>query len=199
MSLDRYLAGEDGCLQAAITESMPLAEQMVRTLITKAPGFAYLEDDLIGEMNLLLVEWIPKMRETASEAEKLNPQGYLSTAMHRRIINFVNEQTSLDAPSTSRRRAEKNGDGDLIDTPFVSGQPFDFTLANDDRAEQERAAIDLRMTIDDCCQSREERMIVDMRARGFTQTEIAEELGMSQKVISRTLAELQTRVEKAIA
>ena len=197
MSLDRYLAGEDGCLSAAITESIPLADRMVVSFMEKAPGFTYLEDDLKAELYLKLAEAIPLMRGSQGGA-KHNPKGYLSKTLYRHINIFLDGHLHFDVPDKSRRRAFQKGKaGELPSTMNVFEEVSPFQA--DKRVTSERSVVELRMTIDECCRSRDELMIVDMRAKGYTQEEIEAELGIDQVAISRMLSEIQERVEKALA
>lgn len=186
MSLDRYLAGEDDQLDAAIVEFMPLVDSVVERFVTKAPGFAHLSDELTSEGYARLVEAIPKMRESIEKTEKANPRGYLTRAVKDAIIRCLRDETNLGMGHMTWRRMTK--DGRTIPAPSL-------TAVEDDRTNDPFEVIELRETILDCCRSAEERMIVDMREQGFTYREIADELDMSLDTVHKFLNDVHSRLQ----
>lgn len=188
MSLDRYLAGDDSALNAAVVECMPIVEETVLDFVNKK-GFGHLYDDLVSEGYLKLMTAVPKIRKSLKESAEENPTGYLQNAIRSCILEFISKEVNVGMPRRSRHRALKNG------------KAVASCSADSDGLEQHRSredAAELREMIGELCEDADQRMIVDMRARGFTNQEISDELHIDTREIAKLLNQLETKVDKEL-
>lgn len=186
MSLDRYLAGDDSARDAAIVECQPLVDEVVKAF-SERKGFQYLAEDLQSEGYLRLVTLIPEMQCLKFD----DPTKYIRRVIDKLITEFVTKDISLGMSHRSWRR--RRDDGESVSTSHADSEHIERLCSAGARAQGR--ANETREALYDLCKTSDERMVVDMRERGFDYREIASELGMSLDTVHKTLKSLQERLE----
>lgn len=178
-------AGDEAAREEMIVLNMPLVTFKVDAYLSCFPHLEYLRDDLVSEGNVALVEAVNRCRECGGGA--INPIGYLSVAIHKQIGHFVDNEVFAHGERTTRLRRQQGRDLDRVHKVSNS----DYVLASlefDTRKEG-----DLLEAILGCCETDEERAIVDLRIKGYVDEEIASQLEISKTTIFMLRRELYQR------
>lgn len=183
----RVVAGDTTASGEMIEVNMPVVGLKVNDLLQVCPHFEYLRDDLVGEGNLALVEAVARIAR--GDVKNTNITSYLWTAVMKSIGNFIDEELFSD---TSGRTVRSRRSAGVDQTPSTKAPNSDFVLGNleyDPRGEAE--LLDL---IQGCCESDEERAIVDLRIKGYVDSEIARQLDIPKTTVFMLRRELYQRV-----
>lgn len=182
---DLVVGGSKVARDEMIVLNMPLVTFKVDAYLSCFPHLEYLRDDLVGEGNLALVEVMNHIGTGNVKAG--NVTGYLSLSIQKRIGQAIDgEMFTTSKHSVRRWRREGENANPLHKVPnsdFVLSQ-----LENDTRKEA-----DLLDAILDCCESDEERAIVDLRIKGYKDDEIASQLEISKTTIFMLRRQLYQR------
>lgn len=177
--------GDQVARDEMILLNTPLVTVKVDGLLGCFPAFGYLRDDLIGEANLALVEAVNGL--AGKDADKVNPTGYINVAIQRAIGNCLDGELYSDDRGARRNRQQGNEQEQIRKVPnseFVIGE-----LEHDPRKEA-----DLLELILGCCETDEERAIVDLRRKGYVDAEIARQLDIPLTTTFMLRRELYQRV-----
>lgn len=182
----RVVAGDRAAIDEMICMNMPIVCIKVDDLVGCFPGLAYLRDEMIGEGNLGLVESINKL-VGSNPQKKVNPTGYINVAVQRSIGNLTDRELNTSDRTARHRRQhdqEPNSTHKVPDSERVLSQ-----LDYDPNKE-----VELLDLILGCCQSDEERAIVDLRIKGYVDREIAKTLDIPLTTVFMLRRELYQRV-----
>lgn len=178
--------GDHGARNAMIEANIGLVKFKAEAFVAQFPHLEYLHDDMIGEGNLGLVEAVDRIRDGVV-GNGTNITGYLSVAMQKSIGHLVDNE--LYSSDRTARRARQNGD-DLESLHKVPNSDHILgELEFDPRRET-----DLLELIVGCCESDEERAIVDLRKKGYVDIEIARQLDIPRSTVCMLRLELYKRV-----
>jgi hypothetical protein len=171
---------------ALIEANMALVKFKADAYIAMFPHLEYLRDDMIGEGNLSLVEAVDRIRDgVVSNAGNIT--GYLSIAVQKSIGHLIDNE--LYSSDRTARRDRLNGDEPrplhkVPDSEHVIGE-----LEFDPRKE-----VDLLELILGCCETDEERAIVDLRTKGYVDIEVARQLDIPRSTVQLLRLDLYRRV-----
>ncbi len=179
----RVRAGDKSARNEMIEANMPLVTFKVEACLGCFPHLAYLRDDLLGEGNLHLVKAVDDMM-----AESVgNPTGYISVAIQMALGRFIDSE--LYSSDRTARRNRRNGDESQLLHKVAESDSIIGQLEYDPRKEA-----DLLELIVGCCETDEERAIVDLRTKGYVDAEIARQLDIPLTTTYMLRRELYQRV-----
>ena len=179
----RVAKGDKAARDEMIVANMPLVTFKVSAYLQVFQNLEYLREDIIGEANLALVEAVDKM----SAGDVGSPTGYMSVSIQKAIGHFIDSE--LYSSDRSARRGRQNGD-EL--EPFHKVPNSDFVIGELEFDPRKEA--DLLELIVGCCESDEERAIVDLRQKGYVDAEIARLLDIPLTTTYMLRRELYQRV-----
>lgn len=178
-------AGDQSARDEMVVLNMPLVSFKVDAYLSCFPHLEYLRDDLVSEGNVALIEAVDRCR--SCNGGSINPIGYLSVAIHKQIGHFVDSEIFANPDRTTRFRRQQGKDPErshkVPNSDFVLSELFQDT----------RKEAELLELILDCCESEEERAIVDLRIKGYKDDEIASQLEMSKTAVFMLRRELYQR------
>lgn len=180
----RVARGDKEARDELIELNMPLVAIKVDDYLTCFPHLSYLTDDLVGEGNLALVSACDKIMR--GEVTNDNLTGYLRVSIHNVIGHYVDDE--LHSSDRSARRRRQNGEDPQR---FHKVPNSNYVL--DELSHDPRAEADLHELILGCCDSDEERAIVDLRIKGYKDDEIARQLDISKTTVFMLRRELYQR------
>ncbi len=172
-------ACDKSAIDKMIESNMPLVISKVESFIRCFPGAAYLRDDLQSEGLLGLAKAVNKMAE-AGPRENANATGYISYWVHYHLgLVIDNEKANGASQRTIQRKS--NDDEPMPHCVAMSqcvgaggNEYVDFTAYPfADEPSDPMAMSDLRDLIYSCCETEQDRIIVDMREASHTDKEIA--------------------------
>ena len=166
-------AGDREAMDRMIEGNMSLVIDKVDRFVAVHRDAEHLRDDLISEGFVALTTAVNKMAE-AGPRESPNPTGLISHHIGRRLQDAVT-QVGFGASARTVSRG--------VETPKLVSLPDEFDAPS--RAADPIAMLELRDTIQACCESREDKVIIRMRESGSTDAEIAERLNTSVASIYR--------------
>jgi DNA-directed RNA polymerase specialized sigma subunit len=158
-----------------IEGNIPLAFLKLKTFVELFPGFKYMWDDMVSEGMLALTEAVHALAgksipEDDGDIEN-NPQGYIGIVVVRKVGRMLESQT------------------EKLPRDYIS--PLDKII-------DPRDLIETQDFILRACETKLDRVIIDMRARGCKQQEIADRLELSRQSIQVHLAEIIARYERLL-
>jgi hypothetical protein len=170
----RVVAGDLAACRQMIQSNMSLVIHKVDTYIHIYPDLAYLRDDLISEGFVGLVYAVnKKMCGKPMEGDKQpNATGYMSYWIQYHIGLVADKETSLGSSTKTVRR--KRTDGDALPKHVALPKNLE-TETYDDPAIR---VFELRDEILGCCETDDDRMIVEMREKGYVDGDIAKALNL---------------------
>ena len=180
----RITQGDSLAISEMIEANIPLVKSKVEGFLTAFPHLEYLRDEMIGEGNLALCEAVNLMRTAKPIAR---PSGYLTAAILKGIGNFIDSELYTSDRTARRRRS--NGDDQEQLCKVSNSDSVLGSLDYDPRPEAE--LLDL---IQGCCESDEERAIVDLRIKGYVDDEIARQLDIPKTTVFMLRRGLYKRV-----
>lgn len=179
-------AGKDGARNSMIEANMALVKFKAEAFVAQFPHLEYLHDDMIGEGNMGLVEAVDRIRDgVVSDARNIT--GYLSIAVQKSIGHLVDGE--LYSSDRTARRDRQNGDEPRPIHKVPNSDHVIGELEFDPRKEAELLELILG-----CCESDEERAIVDLRKKGYVDIEIARQLDIPRSTVQLLRLELYRRV-----
>jgi hypothetical protein len=150
-----------------IEGNMSLVISKVDSYVGHYPFAAHLRDDLISEGFVGLCTAVDKM-STEPTPEKVNPTGFISHWVHRRIGEMVDQETGIGASPRTKRRLRAEG----AEVPTQINL-YDAAPTLPDKIVDPMSMVDLRDMIDTCCESEQDQIIVRMRELGYVDRDIA--------------------------
>jgi len=155
-------SGDADARQQMITNNMPLVISLVESYLSSRPDYAYLQDDLVAEGFLRIVEVVEHF---ASGRKVSNPTSYLSRSIRRHIHKNAKQSQLIHTPPN-------------INSPRILTNLDASKMKMGDRSRS-TDSVDLRDILTACCESDDERAILNMREQGFTFREIARSIRVS--------------------
>lgn len=142
-----------------IEGNMAYVTHCVRAFLAEHPHLKHLRDDLMSDGFLTLTRIAEFVRKRGQvTGDRFNPQGLLCTALRNGFIKLCRkEQSSWLTPAVSSTLAAPN-------------------LSN---------SINLMADLHALCDDAVDRQIIDLRARGYTDEEIAEGVQLSRPAVTR--------------
>lgn len=147
----------------------------VDTFLKLLPGFSHLRDDMISNGFVGLVEAVNRMvnEEFVNGA---NPTGLMAVCIQSHFGKTIEAEQTIRVPTRTQKRKKSKG----ID---LSPPAREFSDYSEEEMEEAftydpRNILDLRETLDACCETDEDRKIIEMREQGYVDREIAEVLGL---------------------
>ena len=193
--LFRRLVHGENVREQMIVDNMPLALSIVDTYLRAFPDAAHLQDDLTAACFLGIVEAVDKLskrspnstilRLPADESERVVSR-YIGKSIEFRLRNAIYDAPLIRVP---RKRTEK--------PPTVVSEKDTSKMLMGAR-ETTIECIDLRDLIDACCESDIDRELISLREQGYTQREIAAQLGIGRATEQRIVYAIRARVEKSL-
>lgn len=167
----RVVAGDQEAIKKMIESNMSLVVDKVDSFIGCFPGVAHLRDDMIGEGFFGLTKAVRLMSESGAK-EGANPTGYISFWIKKHIGLVVDGEYANGACSTTI--ADRKSKGEELPHQV----PMPTTVREMYNVDDPNSLMELRDLIYACCETEEDRVIVDMREKGYVDKEIAATLDL---------------------
>lgn len=158
-------AGNQEAIKKMIESNMSLVIDKVDSYIRCWSEIAYLRDDMISEGFLGLTVAVQRMA-TKGEASNPNPTGYMSYWINYHIGSTVDKERAVGVGDRTVRRRQQDGD----ELPTSVPLPDTF---NKDEGVDPMSQVDLQDLIESCCETEFDRVIVEMKAKRYSDKEIA--------------------------
>jgi hypothetical protein len=170
-------AGDEAAIIQMIELNMSLVVAKVAAYIRCYPFAAYLQDELLSEGFVGLTKGVRKMAE---DGPIFNPKPtrymeYWILCHVGAVIDREDANGESDRLKRLRRQQEKNNPGES-EQIRLRRVPLPDSMANSSHADElvdPMAMPDLRDLIAACCETDIDRIIVDMREKGYKDAEIA--------------------------
>lgn len=169
-------AGDPTSINAMIENNLPYVHWRVRSFLTEWPIYANLEDELISSGYDSVVTSVHAL--VGKEHANPNPTGYISTAIYRSIIKVIKQLAS----NIASRQTKKP-------TKVVPLKPHRCSKPAPCDSKQR----ELMDEILGCCESDNERLVIQMKADGCTEREISSRVGIPQQSLNRLINDIYTR------
>ena len=123
----------------------------------------------------------------------MNPTGYISVAITHEIARVAEKESAMGLTSIPEpENGPSRGSDD--DVPEVGHNVPESIIDANESAVQ--GLFDLRDMLDSCTEREEERTLLRMREKGYSDREIAEALNMSRTSVQRLRKELEERFKQ---
>jgi len=187
----RVMEGDDKAREEMIEGNMPLVIAKVDAYIGCHPQTAYLRDDLHSAGFVGLVQAVNTMAEH-EQPSNVNPTGYISVAITHEIARVAEKESAMGLTNIPEPENGPSSGGD--DVPEVEHNVPESIIDANESAVQ--GLFDLRDMLDSCTEREEERTLLRMREKGYSDREIAEALNMSRTSVQRLRKELEERFKQ---
>lgn len=157
------VSGDEAAIDKMIRINMPFVLSKVESYILAYPDIEYLRDDMVGEGLQELVVAVRKMAEEPSEAP--NPTGYISFRIQKAIGNVIAGEHGNGACTETVRKRRRSGEEFLRQVPMPDALP--------EQSVDPTAMPELRDLLYASCETEIDRQIIDLRERGYRDSEIA--------------------------
>lgn len=161
--------GDQVAVKSMIESNIPLVVSKVKSYIEQFPHVSHLYDDLMSAGFLGLVEAVNRMSSDRA-VDNPHPTSYIGCWVQRRIGEIADDQGDVIASHRTQRRARKD------DRELPKHEPLGE--CNLDIHVDPRSMIELRDQIDACCETDEDRAIMDLREKGYSDREISQQLNL---------------------
>lgn len=178
----RVAGGDQAAIKLMIESNVGLVIERVESYIRVYPTVGYLRDDLVAEGLLGLTKAVRRMSNEGMQ-DNPNPTNYISCYVTKAIGAVIEQEGSASVPAETARQMK--GRGEAI--------PRCVPLNNDKREVDPRVMIELRDIIDACCETAEDRIIVEMREKGYVDKEIAARLDLPHTTVYMLRRDLYRR------
>ena len=189
----RVMEGDDEAREKMIEGNMPLVIAKVDAYIGCHPQAACLRDDLHSAGFVGLVQAVNTMVEH-EQPSNVNPTGYISVAITHEIARGAERESAMGLTSIPEPENGPSSSGN--DVPEVGHNVPESIIDVNESAVQ--GLLNLRDTLDSCCEREEERTLLRMREEGYSDREIAEALNISRTSVQRLRKELEQRFQKKL-
>jgi len=187
----RVMEGDDEAREKMIEGNMPLVIAKVDAYIGCHPQAACLRDDLHSAGFVGLVQAVNTMVEH-EQPSNVNPTGYISVAITHEIARGAERESAMGLTSIPEPENGPSSSGN--DVPEVGHNVPESIIDVNESAVQ--GLLNLRDTLDSCCEREEERTLLRMRDEGYSDREIAEALNISRTSVQRLRKELEQRFKQ---
>lgn len=165
--------------QRMIEGYMPLVHSKVNKWINIYPSLEYVEEDMVSEGYLAVVKAINSI-ESGEYPPNSNVTAYVSVAIVHTIGDFLDSVATIRVP----RRAD-------ADPPVVE-QIFDRPSTSSDPT----AMLEVSDLLEAACVSDEDRAIVDLLSKGYTEREVSAQLDIPQSTVNILRYEIHERYNR---
>lgn len=166
------VAGDEAARERMIEVNMPLVTNKVDTFLAVFPHLEYLRDDLMSEGFIGLCIAVNKMAE-GGPRQNANPTGFMSYKIHYQLGDLADKEAGTGAHPNTLRALRKAG---KAAAQQVEADPDILPPATGDETIDPMAMTDLIDEIESCCEDENELEIVRLRAKGYVDQEIADQL-----------------------
>lgn len=175
----RVVAGEKSACDEMIQSNMSLVIDKVDSYIRSFPDLAYLRDDLISEGFVGLVYAVNKKMVGSSPRgdKKVNPTGYMSYWIAYHIGLVADKEAALGSCTKTVRR--KRDDGRSLPRHV----PLPKNMESETYDDAGFRILELKDEILGCCETEDDRVIVDLREKGYVDSEIAKTLNLPHTTV----------------
>lgn len=187
----RLIAGDGKARDEMILGNAALVVLRVDHYLRRNPKMAHMREDMISAGVSGLCAAVDRMQK-GTRAKKINPTGYIYTAIDQRIDKLLDEESTIVIPHASQEAARKKDQP--ITPPRTIGGNAAETLCAKRFAVDLFAGPELEEEIRACCLDRKDLRIVQMRIEGYNDREIGEALGMAENTVTVRRGKLYERL-----
>jgi len=193
-TLERLKQGDPSVVDEVIIAHMDLANKLARYFARKHPHRA---DDIAGAAMLGLCKAVNKIREGVLETDKVKT--YINNSIRRNIMQFIQQDHLIHIPNWF---FAKHADEDGFFIPIM----YTIDRRDDDEENQEEGE-ELTFDVEAPQRGDEElvrefymkltnfeKIVLDLRAEGYTLEEIGEQVGKSYVWINKTLNKIKDKM-----
>jgi hypothetical protein len=173
-------------MKQMIESNMSLVVYRVESYVRAFPTLSHLTDDMTSEGFVGLTTAVNKMAEQGA-VEKPHPTSYMTDWITYHIGTVADKETAMGSSGKTVRR--KRDDGKALPLHVSLPKNLEMETYEDDGIR----LFELRDEILGCCESDEDRMIVDMREKGYVDNDIAKTLGLPYTTVYLLRRELYAR------
>lgn len=166
--------------QRMIEGYMPLVHSKVNKWINIYPSLEYLEEEMVSEGYLAVVTAVVSI-ERGNKPANSNVTAYVSVAIVNAIGKFLDENSTMI-------RIPKCSDA----SPPVIEQIFD----RPQRESDPTAMLEVSDLLTAACVSDEDRAIVDLLSKGYTEREVSAQLDIPQSTVNILRYEIHERYNR---
>lgn len=189
----RLLAGDEKARDEMILGNAALVVLRVDHYLRRNPRMGHIREDMISAGAAGLCAAVDRMQKGV-QAKKVNPTGYIYTAIDQRIDKLVDEESTIVVPHASQEAARKKDKP--IAPPRTIGGDAAETLCAKRFAADRFAGPELEEEIKACCQDEKDVRIVEMRTAGYNDREIGEALGVAENTVTVRRGALYKRLKE---
>jgi len=182
--LTRLKAGEDVRAEL-ISSNLGLVRTIVGSFVRSMPNVYYLDQDLVSEGHIALVEAVDALKGRPHDE---NVTRYIARVINNRLSKFIREETSL---VPHRTQLDYETESERVDAPTVK------TVGLIVRLKETPEPTELLDAIYAACQSDNDRVIVDLRRKGYKDEYIANVLNLSFQRIFQLRTAIEERYDSA--
>jgi RNA polymerase sigma factor (sigma-70 family) len=154
---------------------MPLVHSKVNKWLKLYPGLAYVADDMISEGYFAIVRAIESI-QVGERPDSSNVTAYVSAAIVHGIGEFLDNNHTIRVPRSS------NKDIPTMEPIFETGS---FHAYHDE--------IELQDLLETACRTNEDKAIVNLLSRGYTEREVGNRLDIAQSTVNILRREIYDR------
>jgi len=174
--------GSKDLIDKFITDNIPYAISKVESYIREHPSFDRHRDELIGVALEGLTEAVYDLAKRETPKDGGNPSAFIGRKIFWHIQDFVKQEIAQNVPEDYIPKKYAISDQCNINDHNI----FDIAVNPVD-------IIDFEDTLAGICETVDDMMILNMRAENQTDSEIADALGITRRMVSQRRAELQQR------
>lgn len=181
-AIEQARLGDDSARERMILGYTKLVLSKVATWVTLFPQVSHLSDDMVSEGLLAVVKSVDVLIKEGDPDEG-SPTAYVHTSIINNIGHFLEDEMTIRIPRT----AEDGPTAIPVD---------DYDLAVPAHEDGALAAIDLMDSFEAACVTQQDRDILHLRIKGYTDQEIANQLGLCRSVVQLNRQEFIERVQR---
>jgi RNA polymerase sigma factor (sigma-70 family) len=155
---------------------MAIAMQIVGRYVTVKGRF---DDEWVSVAFLAVVQAVKRAQHTLIN-DNITP--YIISAVHSALSEFMAEDRVIPIPYSTLRRNKL--------------QPPTITNKGDAEIFSHEKQIVARELLESACITPVDRKIIDMRVRGYTDSDIAKAIGISRQYVQTIRAKLEKRIKE---
>lgn len=168
------VAGDSAAKEEMIISNLSLVPVKVQSYLLHFPQCEHLRDDLISQGFVAVVEAVNNM--IGNEIDEPNPTGYISQCIQYALGDLMDQEATVRVPK--RTYLEHKAAGHEIHRPEREATVgFEDVLEREARTDP-RSMVDLRDELAGCCECRWDKSILRLREQGYSDADIAQQLGI---------------------
>ncbi len=176
----RLIKGDEAVRDEMILGNAALVVLRVDHYLRRNPRMSHMREDMISAGVHGLCAAVDRMQQ-GGRTKKINPTGYLYTAIDQRIDKLVDEESTIVVPHCSQEVARKN-EQPITPPRTVGGDAAEILCAKRFAADL-FSGPELEEEIMACCLDQTDHRIVQMRIEGYNDREIAAKVSKSNTVV----------------